>query len=245
MAFSPDGRLLATSDGELVHLWEVATGAEVRAFKGHRDEVESLAFSANSRRLGSGSRDSTVLLWNVGAETGSKQTIQRPLSVLWADLEKQDGRVAYEAVFQLAEAPESCIPYLSKRLQPVAPDVIEQIRQDIRNLDNDKSPVSDNGLEHLKTSGMDALSALSEALEKKPTAEARRRIEVLLGDLENHALSGETLRAHRALAVLEYAATPEARQILTTLAAGAPDAWLPREAKAGLQRMERLLAGWP
>ena len=245
MSFSQDGRLLAASDGNLVHLREVATGTELRVFKGHRNEIESLAFSANGRRLASGSLDNTVLIWNVGAETRRKLTLPGPLPDLWADLAKQDGRVAYEAVFQLAVTPARSIPFLSGRLQPVVENVMKQIRQDVGDLDNDKAPVSDNGLEHLNAAGMDALPALSEALEKKPTAEARRRIEVVLRELENHTLSGETLRAHRALAVLEYAATPEARQILTTLAAGAPDAWLTREAKAGLQRMERLLAGRP
>src|SRR5262249_6314381 len=70
LAFSQDGRLLASSDGHIVHLWEVVTAQEVRTYEGHRGEVESLAFSANGRRLASASSDSTVLIWDLtgGAE---------------------------------------------------------------------------------------------------------------------------------------------------------------------------------
>src|SRR5262249_45212311 len=47
LAFSPDGRLLASSDGDAVHLWEVATCQEIRTFQGHRGEIGSLGFSAD------------------------------------------------------------------------------------------------------------------------------------------------------------------------------------------------------
>src|SRR5262249_58223099 len=65
LVFSPGGRLLASSDGFDVRLWEVATGKEVRTFRGHRNEVENLAFSANGRRLATASWDSTVLIWDL------------------------------------------------------------------------------------------------------------------------------------------------------------------------------------
>src|SRR5262249_40919696 len=47
LRFSPDGRLIASSDGHDVHVWESATGKCVRTFSGHRNEIEALAFSAN------------------------------------------------------------------------------------------------------------------------------------------------------------------------------------------------------
>jgi len=43
----------------------------------------------------------------------------------------------------------------------------------------------------------------------------------------------------RALEVLEQVGTPEARQVLTTLATGAPHARLTREAKAALDRLSK------
>ncbi len=38
VAFSPDGRMLATGSGDkTARLWEVATGKEIAAFRGHED----------------------------------------------------------------------------------------------------------------------------------------------------------------------------------------------------------------
>ena len=53
-------------------------------------------------------------------------------------------------------------------------------------------------------------------------------------------MSPKQLLTLRGLEVLEHIATPEAKQVLQKLAAGAPDARLTREAKAALQRLERL-----
>jgi RNA polymerase sigma factor (sigma-70 family) len=65
ITFSPDSRLLASSDGDAVHVWEVATGKEVRTLQGHRGEIRFLAFGAKAERLATASTDSTVLIWDL------------------------------------------------------------------------------------------------------------------------------------------------------------------------------------
>jgi hypothetical protein len=52
-------------------------------------------------------------------------------------------------------------------------------------------------------------------------------------------LPGEWLRAIRAVAVLEHIGTPEAHELLQSLAGGTPESRLTREAKASLQRLAK------
>jgi WD40 repeat protein len=67
VALTPDGRTLATgSQDRAIRLWDVATGHERAALRGHSKEVTCLAFSADGSTLASGSRDCTVRVWTTG-----------------------------------------------------------------------------------------------------------------------------------------------------------------------------------
>ena len=79
--------------------------------------------------------------------------------------------------------------------------------------------------------------ALREALGKRPSAEARKRLQRLLDDTRPR--SEDELRGQRAVRVLEWAGDTQARDLLKTVAAGDPAAPLTREAKAALGRLGR------
>lgn len=76
MAFSPDGRTLATftDDGGCL-LWNTATGKLNHKLKGHSDAVLSADFSSDGQTLATGGRDQAIMLWNVS--TGERKRILR------------------------------------------------------------------------------------------------------------------------------------------------------------------------
>ena len=65
VAFSPDGRLLATaSHDKTARLWDPATGEHLRTLTGHDQDVHGVAFSPDGRLLATASGDGTARLWD-------------------------------------------------------------------------------------------------------------------------------------------------------------------------------------
>jgi WD40 repeat protein len=63
---SANGRLLALAGlDRMVHIWDIASGKKLAAFKGHEQVVNAVAFAPDSKTLASASADSIALIWDV------------------------------------------------------------------------------------------------------------------------------------------------------------------------------------
>jgi hypothetical protein len=252
LTFSPDSRVLAWVDGAVIHLLEIASGKERHALIGHRGSVLSLCFSVDGKTLISGSSDSTALVWDLTGRLGKERTwgkwqSRTALDTCWAGLADEDAARAYGAIRKLAATPEHAVSYLRERIRPVEPADQKHLAVLIADLDSVQFPVREKAAKALENLGERAIAAYRRALEGQPRPEVRRRLEALIEKQfqEWKSPSAHSLQALRALEVLEFANTRQAREVLQTIATGTPEARLTQEAKASLERLAKRPATLP
>lgn len=68
IAFSPDGKILASSNDKIIKMWSTETGQQLKTFVGHTDPVDSITFSPDGKVLAVGGKDKTIELWSVENE---------------------------------------------------------------------------------------------------------------------------------------------------------------------------------
>ena len=235
VAFAPHGQWLAFTHqpGEIA-LLETHTAKEILTLRGHQGYVSSLAFSPDNRRLLTGGRDTTALLWSVLPESPALPAAWKDTEKLWLDLGGAPEQ-AYRIAWALMAHPDRAVEVLTKRLQPDRGASDKEINELITNLASPKFAQRDPAIRRLKEIGTRALPLLEQALKKAPDLETTRRIEELLRTVET-ALTPEALRDLRGLQILEMIGTPAARDLLMEVAKGDPGAAKTRLAQAALTR---------
>jgi hypothetical protein len=261
IAFSPDGRRLLVGGGAAAPfgqrhpgdatVFEVATGKPILTFEAHVDIIEHLALSPDGKYLAvrCSAFPPVINVWDVSAVTGYRParggkglavTSRKPVLTEepagWSDLAGEDAERAYRAIWELVGRPQQSIPLLDAHLHASRKPDPQQVRRLIAGLDSDDFQTRQRSARELVELGELVAPALKAALAGKPTEEARRQLETLLGRLKQ-APSRELLRALRAVEVLEHIGNEEARRVLGRLAAGEPESRLTQEAEASLRRL--------
>jgi len=247
IAFSPDGRWFALGGGPFgslvggngaIGVWETITGKAVVGFQGHAGGNTSLAFGPDSRILASGGSEGSILVWDVAGtrKRQPKALMSAEVENLWNDLAGNDAAKAQRAIWRLTGNPSPSLGFLRKRLHPAAPAAAGQVRHMIAGLDSDRFALREKAYGDLSKLADLAEPALRRAATGNLSLETRRRIEQLLTDLHRPVTASPLLQALRAVAVLEYIGTSEARHLLLSLANGTPEARVTKEALAACKR---------
>lgn len=242
LAFAPGGRALATAheDG-LVRLWDVFTGRPLKCLDAGPGRALGLAFSPDGKALATAGGDTTTLVWDVAEAMrgpGTRDLDDRAREACWADL-RRDGAPALRAAGALAASPAQAVPFLRKCLRPAKPVDVRAFAALVARLDDDDFAEREKAMTELACLDERALPLLRKAEADASQAEARRRLTQLRKRLEEGGLGPEAIRAVRAVEVLEWAGTPQARELLGELAGGDPAARLTREAQGSRQRLSR------
>jgi len=241
VAIAPDLKLLALSGtGGTVHLWDVVTGKELAAFKGHTTTVTAVAFAPNGKTLASASADSTALVWDVTKvkrpALPAKALKSADLETCWEALAGNDAVRAFAKMGDLLAAPKDAVAFLKERVKPAAPLDMQRVQELIAQLDANQYKVRETAASELLKLGNQLVPVIDKALAANPPLETKRRLEELRGKVTSTVLQGERLRVYRAVELLEHLGTPEAREVLQALANGAPGALVTASAQAALKR---------
>jgi hypothetical protein len=264
--YSPDGKILATcggtnTGGGEVKLSEAATGREVASFSVPTN-VWSAQFSPDGRTLAIACWDNTVKLWELGSHKerailamsapgqnpGTSKSASGPepsrdqLQTWWTELGGADAPRAYRAVWSLAGAGKPAVQLIQEQIRSLleykAGSVdLPRVAKLIEQLDDDDVAVREKATEELKGLGKSAEQALRQAMAKTPSPEVDYRLRLLLNHISSDA-QGNILIV-RAIEVLEYQASPEAKKLLEELAGEQSKDPVKSEAKASLQRLTK------
>jgi RNA polymerase sigma factor (sigma-70 family) len=245
IGFSPDGHyfLVGDIDGP-VRFYDTRSGELLERREGHRGTVTGWAFAPSGRTLATFAKDMSALVWDITELSRTRK--EKPLTLapqevqsLWEDLADEDAEKAHRAIGKLSHAPTQALPWIKARLKPMPGADLKLIRKLIVDLGSAEFNVREAATRALRELPDVTETALREALAKQPDLEVRRRLERLLKYLEGPIADAGRLRGLRAVELLERIDSQEARRLLGTLAAGAPEARLTRDARAALDRLTR------
>jgi WD40 repeat protein len=242
IAFGKDGQtLIHAGFDRIVHLWDVGSGKEVAAFKGHTGAINSIALVADGKLLASASADTTALLWDL-TRVARPAVVVKPLlpnerDAHWQILLKGDAKQAFAAIGELSASLQETVALLKEQLKPAPALDMKRVAELIAALDSNQFKVRQQANTELSKLDERVVPVIDKVLANNPPLEIKKRLEDLRKHMSSPVLQGERLRMVRAVEILERIGTAEARQVLQALADGAPGALVTTTAQTALGRL--------
>jgi hypothetical protein len=158
------------------------------------------------------------------------------LNRLWMELADGDAPREYRAFWTLKATPRQSLPFLRQALAASRPEEeMEQVRRWVVDLDSADYRVREEATIRL-ADHMEAAAELLRRQSQDATPEARMRIQALLASDNGRARSDRLLKAVR---LVEYMDSREARALLKELSEGPEGSAVTRAAKAAAGRSEK------
>jgi WD40 repeat protein len=250
-AFAPDGRRVVTTLNaggrvvttrtQVLEFWDAFTGKSLGRRTGHVGLVGTAAWASDGRLLVTGADDTSALVWDtaplVCRKGPTRELAPARVEALWEELKGPEAARAGKAIEELVHAPRQAVALLARRLKPVPHVAADRIARLLRELDDTTFRVRDRAAAELQGLGEVGERALRAVLKESAPLETRRRLERVLERIESEPIPGETVRAVRAVEILERIGGREASALLEALAAGNPEGRPTREARAALRRL--------
>jgi HEAT repeat protein len=155
------------------------------------------------------------------------------LDGLWSDL-GSDAAKAHKVIWQLARNGDQSTALLAERLRPTPPTDAQQLAVLLADLGSDKFATRQKAMQALTDLGEQAEAALRKLLADTPPLEVRQRVESILAKRDNDP---EWIRRLRGIETLEHIGTPQAMEVLETLAKITPNPQISQGAAAALKRL--------
>ena len=247
LSFIDNGKSLAcgTVEGNIVY-WNIMTG-ESFLESGKCGEIVSMCYDANDVRLVTGNSDTTVLFWRA---PHWKKDVNEGLSVSvgsneyygnrWASLRSQTDNSFFDAFRLFVRDGDDSVAFIRRHLQPIPEPDMELITQCIRSLSDDQFEVRKKSFAQLKRFGDLAFPQLHHRLREAPLLDEKKLIQQLLR--EENVLTPDQLRNLRAIQILEYIGTSDAKDLLCLISTGSTASRLTRSASASLKRLNGIKA---